>query len=598
MVTYFEPCDITLADILGTGAASSSNTSFINENYDASYYDDWDDGIYSIEFFFDGVQFENFGKFYNNGKVGSKMTIESFTNFEPGYAEFEIWDVHPTQYNLPFRIIYNQKVRIRSRDLSETYIVGRVSMIDPIHKSGREGSLTENRRIKIRIDDFKIEFSRDTFDETYPIGVTSYAIMKDVIENRTPFDGSEIDASKGFVLDGYIVQDRTPSDVLKEMLDLELDASLIFDPEFEKVYIDQRDSLTIKAMELDEQNKYEYVLSDGIKVNPMVGVLRNRVKMPFVSLYASGLVSVSNGSNQLIGVGTQFNSFIQTGAEIRIKGNTGVYTAQEIRSDTNVVISPSFKSDDGEPTVLNNVEYSASGFLDYVIVDDVGSVATMAEVLGENPSNHPNPGVFSLTIPPRRNPVTREQAYAFADAYVKKMTGQTYSTGTITTDNEKFPFKVREGSSIGINLPESRGLVFDAPVNGLRLQHTGAATRRNPDLPHHNMVMSVTDRRLFVHNGLERLFQQASDIAISDSQTVNLLKVFVDVVGISDCNGIDKDLGPHDLEGGSGAEEFFVDQGDVGFLEVQNNGPYYWPSAPMGGEDFFWLSATTISFWS
>lgn len=582
MTTFFNNCDITIRDLLGSQLASASTPGFINVNYDPTYYADWNRGGFTIEFHYDDT-FEDFSKFY----VNRSMVIETYTNFEPGYAEFEIWEAHPDFYNLPIYPQYNQVVKIKNRDGSRTIFVGRLAEITPVNFDQRTDG-TENRRLKIKVDDLKIDFKRFLVTEAYPDDTTTYSIIKDLIDNHTPFDGSDIDTTKGFKLDGYILQEDYPSKAIGELLDLEVTATLWVDPDTLKVYVSDNTEAVSNIMTLNEANQYDYVRRNDIYANPLDVTRRNLVKMWFTGSYAQGTCNVANGSSTVIGVGTKWSTQVKAGAEFRVVGDAGVYTVQEINSDTDITLSSAY---DG--TTESGADYTLSAYRDYIIVDDGQNTATMAEVLGESGSRA---GVFEVKAPERRNPMTREQARAVAEAYLARMSGNVFVKGGMITDSERFNFDYREGQSISVDLPLSKNLVFTGTINRLRLEHTGAMTRRDPEEPHMRIIFDFTDRRLLAHNAIEKLFQDIRDVQITDDEVVELVKTAYEIIGLADCVGIDKAFGPHDDEGGAGAEEITITEEFLEFNIVTDNGPYYISPVSGGQSPLIMLDANNISF--
>ena len=587
MTTWFESCALTLRDFIGVGVASASSDGFINDDYDSTYYSTWGRGAYTIRFHYDDT-FEDFSKLYSN----KSMAMEFFTNFEPGFAEFELWDSHPEHFNWPINPMYNQKVSILNRDGSFTFLTGRVGNMTPTRYNRRpDGSF--NRKVKFRIDDLKVDFKRAYVTEIYPSGTTTYQVIFDIIENWTPFDGSNIDTSKGFVLDGYVINAEPADAAIQELLDFEITASIYLDQETMEIFVNEKDDPQIKIMTLTDSNFDSYVRPNNLIIEPLDVIKRNRGKFAFTALYAQGTVNVSDGSVDVIGVGTQFLTNVKSGAVFSLSGETAQYTVSDVLSDTNLRLSGAYVNT-AEP-VITGASYSVSGYLDYVIVDDAESIGTLAVVLGEFGQDA---GVFPIKIPERKNPMTREQAISYVEGYVRKMSGLIYAKGKLIVENESFPFYIREGQSFGLDLPQTMNVVYTAITNSLRLEHTGAMTRRDANMPHHNMVLDITDRRLFMHSGIERLFQRAADISVTDSDSVQLIKSYIEFMAVHDCVGVDKDKGPHDLEGGSGAEEVEVVELDKGYRTVVNEGPYYFSPTEPGQSPLVFMDVDNVTYWS
>ncbi len=186
-------CSLSIQQLLAL-IDPTQDPNFLNRNYDADYWDDWDQGPYSIQFFYNGGWVE-FGKWY----VSRSMTIESIGGFEPGPAVFEIWDYHPDFFNLPFIPTGNMEVIIENRNNTDRFYRGRVQSVDFYHVNRRPDG-TENRRVRISCLDLKQDFKRAYFSEVYD-GSTTYAAIKDAIQNHTRFDASLIDETRGFQLD-------------------------------------------------------------------------------------------------------------------------------------------------------------------------------------------------------------------------------------------------------------------------------------------------------------------------------------------------------------------------------------------------------------
>lgn len=591
-------CDEDINNILGIINPITSEN-FLNPNYDASLFDDWDKGPYTINFYYDGTPYD-FGKFY----VPKTMVIRDVFGFESGDASFEIWDYGVESFNMPFYIPGQMEVHIGNQNGTEWFHVGRVQDVQPMHINRRPDG-TENRRLKISTMDLKIDFKRWLYSETYT-GVTTYGVIKDAIANHSPFDASEIDGALGLQLSSYRVNEKYASEVIQEMLDLEITTTFYLDPITRKVYLGELTDpafnfLTVEESASSANYVYNYFNIRDFFISRQTQILRNRVVFWFTGAYNEGTVAVTNGGRTMIGTGTSFLNNVRKSARIRIEGDDGEYSAQDVLSDTDILLASAV-----ERTTASGLSYSASGYRDRVIVDDSDSIATMAAVLDENFSLA---GVFEVKMPERPNALTREQARILAQAYVNRMTSNAILRGQAVTENTKVKTAgIKPGWSITFNLPTSRQLQATVVVQELLLEDKSSATLLRSDDPtrwwytnatdgridpHHKMTFSFTDRRLLQDQVIERTLQDIRDVQITDDEIIEAIASARELIAVSDCVGVVGNIGPNGSD--SDVEEIELED-EATSEEITPGGAYYTSPTSGGQTPAYCLDSTHYAF--
>lgn len=567
--------------------------SFLNPDYDPSFWDSWDKGPYTIHFYYDGSPVE-FGKWYFPGS----MVIESVDGFEPGTATFIIWDVHPDHFNLPFLPIGQMKVKIGNRNGTDWFFTGRVQDIEFLHFNRRtDGS--ENRRFKITCLDLKIDFKRWLITETYT-DATTYSIIKDIVKHHTPFDDSLIDPTKGYTLKGYKINWRYAADAIQELLDLEINSTIGLNPDTLQVTVDTLDSPTFNFLTVTEDNIYDYFLPHEFFIAPQSMTLRNRVVFWFTGAHAEGTVNVTNGNSHIIGVGTKWLSVLRKGGKITLDGDTTQYSIADILSDTDILVSPAI-----ERSTVSGITYSAYGYRDFIIVDDTENIATLAAILDES---FERAGVFEVKMPERTGALTRDQARALGQAYVNRMVSNLIVRGQAKSKNYKINTPgLQAGWSMTVNLPISRNISATIKIAKLIMEDkTGGNINRILNNmksywdglridPIHNLTFDFTDRRLLTEAVLERTLQDIREVQITDDSIVYAAKLLNENLYLSDCFGIVPSVGPNGID--TPEEELtLTDYFDA--TEVDPSVEYYAAPVGPGQTEAYTTSTTTISFCS
>lgn len=547
---------------------------FLNKLYDSTFYDDWDLGPYSIEFYYQGSAVE-FGKWYFPGT----MVIESINGFEPASASFEIWDVHPNHFNLPFLPIGQMVVMIWNRNKTECYYRGRVQDVQ-IVRINRRTDGTQNRRFKVSCLDLKIDFKRWLVTESYT-NTTTYAIMKDLVKNWTPFDESLIDATKGFVLTEYKIQLRYPAEVIQELLDLEVSSTISLDPETLKVTIDEVTAPTVNFLTVTEANFADYFLPNEFNVSPQSLILRNRVIFWFNGAYTTGTVACTNGGRTLIGTGTSWKSVVRSNdGKILLEGDATTYSIDLINSNTDILLTSTVNR-----TTATGLSYSAFGYRDCVVVDDSSSIATLAAILGES---FEKAGVFEVKMPERSGPMNREQARVFAQAYVNRMVSNIILRGKAKTKNYKVnTANIRGGWTITVDLEDITGTIV-LQKQTLTDKHGGAVDRISDPFkgwydgirydPIHDMDWDFTDRRLLQDAVMERTLQDIREVQIADDSILQAIRTARELILIGDCADVVYGVGPNGIDS---PEETLTIEETCTFQYVTPGGSFY--ASPVSG---------------
>lgn len=590
-------CNLSYQDLLNQFNFGTAE-GFENEDFNAAFYSDWDQGAYTIKLY-NGATVSDWSKYY----IGKGMVIEDFFTFEPGFAEFEVWDYHPTQFNLPFYPPQHMKIVINNKTDNQNYFVGRVNYVQPLHITGRGNTNTDQRRFKFHCYDLKIDFHRNLESEVYPTAVTTYSVMKDVITRFTPFDGSNIDETKGFSMAAYQFSFKTPAQVLQEMLDIEITSTLYLNPETLEIFVGEKHQGTFSFLSLEDSKTdpnfvYKYTKPGEFFIAKENQTLRNRVHFFYNRKYAEGTVNVNQGNDHIIGSGTTWLTRVKPeGANFQIENGTAVYSVNNINSDTDITLGQAYQE-----TTASGLNYSITGYRDYIVVDDGDNIATLAAVLGETGSKA---GVWEMIMPNFQNPLTQDQALQYATAYLNRLSGDVILRGQMVTCNARANINPQAGQTVNMNLTQRYNVNLYAVCQKIRFEHDkGGVVDRNDTNseyydgsgridPWHRIVLDFTDRRLYNEKAIERVLQQQSDVKVVSSDEVFAVKGARENILLSDCVGVVDNIGPY----GDDAEEITLSD-TVSQSEVNPGGAYYTAPVGVGQNEAYTLGTGVYSFTS
>lgn len=565
---------------------------FFNENYSEDRISGLDQGAYIVEIEAQGVWYD-FSPFLAN----ETMKTEDVYGFEIGEGYFELWDFLDV-FSWRFMPLKGMKIRIKNYNDANTEYIGRIKGLS-FKARNRRADGTERRRVGISMVDLKIDFLRFVFSETYPDGTTTYAVMKDAIENHTPFSATNIDAAKGFQLEGYKVNKRYAGDVIQEMLDLEVTSTIWVDQENLEVYVEEKHLGDAVVFEINRDN-YDQVLNiREFDVSPEERILRNRVHFWFNGFYNTGTVAVTNGGTTIIGTGTKFLTSIKKGGKVTLEGDTTEYTIVDVFNNTDFAVSPAVVR--GTDTGLT---YAASGFRDYIVLDDGENIGTMAAILNES---FQDAGVWEVVLPEKPNPLTREQARQVVRAYLNRLVSNLILKGFLKTENYKLnASNFRAGQVIYINLPVIRGIQVYAVMQKITRQHKKGILDRVSDGSKswydgvnvdaiQQLTIDFTDRRLYSEKVLEKVLQRQTEVQIIESEVVEAIKAAREYVYLDDCAGVVYGIGPNDGPAGDGAEEITLSD-TASYSEVNPSGSYYTAPVSGGQNEAYCLASGKIAF--
>lgn len=562
-------CNRSLSEYLESLNPLVNPASLVNDQYDSTYYDDWNRGPYTINFYLAGVA-TDFSKWYKPGT----MMIESVDGFEAGMCSFEIWDVHPDHFNLPFRFAANMEIKIGNQNGTDWFFRGRVQDVIPLHYNRRTDG-TESRKFKVVCLDMKVDFKRWLVRETFE-DMTTYAIIKQIVRDYTPFDESLIDETQGFKLTSYNVAERFPADVIQELLDLEVTTTITLDPDTLQVKLGNVQDpdfnfLTVTDTDINaESYVYNYFLPEDFALSSQNLILRNRVVFWFNGSYSTGTIAVSNGGRTVIGTGTKWKNLVRKGGKFDIEGDTALYTVEDVNSNTDIRLTQVVNR-----TTATGITYRAHSYRDRIIVDDVNSIATMAAILGES---FERAGVFEVKMPERSGPMTRQQARSLAQAYVNRMIQNLIMRGQARSKNYKINVPgLQAGWTITFELELTRNFNAVVKVQKLTmLDKNGGNVDRTLDPlkgwydgsridPIHELIFEFTDRRLLRDAVIERLLQDVREVQMNDDEIVELVGSARELMLVADCVHLAPKHGPNAEDPNStGPEECEVsDEADV-----------------------------------
>lgn len=591
-------CDESIAALLALLNPTSA-PNFYNQSYDPSRFADRPKGPYTFEIYYNGGPtpgWYDFSYFYKP----KSARIRDVFGFEPGGISIQLWDADVDFFNLPFFPISQMKYRVRNYNSTDTFQIGRIQT-NPTQSITRRADGTETRIITINGLDLKGDFKRYGISERY-VNATTYSVMKDVIQNHTPFDASEIDGTKGYKLTEYRIVEKTPAEVIQELLNLEINATFFLDPDTLKVYIREKSDPLFNVLKITDgggnnslSNVYDYFDIRDFFVNLLPQVLRNRVKFWFQGLYKDGTVACTAGGNHAIGTGTKFKTFIKPGGKFKIEGQTAEYTVNDVINDTDFTFSPNYAG-----STSSGLSYSVYGFQDYVIVDDSASIATMAEILGDEGLGEQS-GVFEVKMPQTQNYFTKAQARIKAQAYVNRMSQSLILEGSASTYNFKLHTAgLRAGCSMDVDLQVTRGINGTVIFQEIIWEEIGGLLDRtdtNPDKayiydgiridPVHKITFNFLDRRLLQENVTESIMQDIRDVRIVDDSIIELVKILQEKILIGDCVGIV----PHKTVN----ETVEITDG-ANTYTVNPAGSYYTSPVGLGQTPAYTLSTTTYGF--
>jgi len=410
----------------------------------------------------------------------------------------------------------------------------------------------------------------------------------------------------GLVLSSYRVNQKYASEVVQEMLDLEITTTFYLDPVTKKVYLGELTDpafnfLTVEESVSSPNYVYNYFNIRDFFISPQTQILRNRVVFWFTGAYNEGTLAVTNGVKTVIGTGTKFLSNVKNGGKLTVEGDTGEYNVNDVLLDTDILLSEGINR-----TTASGLSYSISGYRDRIIVDSSDSIATMAAVLNES---FANAGVFEVKMPERPNPLTRDQARILAQAYVNRMTSNLILRGQAVTENTKVKTEgLKPGWTITFNLPTSRQIQATVVVQELILEDKSSAHMiRNDDPtrvwytnavdgridPHHKITFGFTDRRLLQDQVIEKTLQDIRDVQITDDEIVEAVASARELIALSDCVGVVTNIGPN---GADSDEEEIELEDEAEANSITPGGAYYTSPTSMGQNPAYCLDSDYYAF--
>lgn len=147
----------------------------------------------------------------------------------------------------------------------------------------------------------------------------------------------------------------------------------------------------------------------SLTVEPDTSHLANQIQLSYRGKYTGGTVSVSNGLNQVTGVGTQWLSKITPGSRFRLDPASSIaYTIQQVISDTSIYLSSAYNE-----ATLTGQAYVIEDIPRVTQATDAASVNTMAKITGDN-------GIFSARVKGPGAFMTFEEAQSYLKGLLKQ----------------------------------------------------------------------------------------------------------------------------------------------------------------------------------
>lgn len=480
----------------------------------------------------------DFSCFYNP----PSMEIEENRGFERGFAQFKITDYSPTAFNLPFIPLVDQKIEIWNRNQTDLFFEGRIADVEP-NLIVRRCDGTEVMYFEIKCSDMKIDLERILVSERYENVHTGF-IVKDVITRFTFFDASAIDPLSGQLIKDIRFNHDYVSQVIERILDLEPTWTFWIETGTRRIRIGETGLSYNTIANATETNVYDLFDAQDLVISTDSSIVRNRIYFWYNQRYASGLVSVTLGSNVVFGTDTEFTRYVQEGAEIRINNSVSTYTVERIFSDVELRISSPYQDID---VISTNVPFEITGSKSAIIVEDSASIALMAAI---NNETGPLAGLYEYKVPDESVAYTREQALQIAKAHLLRYI-EPLIKGKAKTNNTKLPTRgLHAGQVINFNLPVSRKVSADVVIQQIRKRDTGALLCRVDTEPGEDRIdpymiydIDFQDRVFDTRNQIKRIMADVREIQFGDTTLIENVKIITENVFIQDCVDIIEPIG-------------------------------------------------------
>lgn len=463
------------------------------------------------------------------------MEIEDNRGFERGYAKFDITDYLPVGTNLPFVPVANQKIMIWNRNKTDLFFSGRITSVEG-KLITRKCDGTEATVYSIVASDTTVVLERILVVESYQNVTTSF-IVADVLRRFMPIyiDVSGIDTTQGQVLSDFKVQDQYVSQVIQRILDIEPTWTFWIDKSTNIAYLGEVGETYNTIGNIVESNVYDVFDAPSFKLTQDTSIIRNRVKFFYNSVYKSGTVSVTTGSNIVLGQGTFFTRFISEGSDIRVNGSDATYRIDRVVSDIEIRISNAYQE-----VIETEVPFEITGNNAVIIIEDSASVAREAAI---NNEDNQYAGITDYLVPNDNAYYTRDEAYQIAKSHLLRFT-QPLMRGSATTNNTKFPVRtLRAGQVINFDLPISRKISADVVIQKIVWKDTGAILCRSETDPLDDRIdpyliinLDFQDRVFDQRNQVKRIMSDVrKSRGTNDGTTIEDAKIFSENIFIDDC---------------------------------------------------------------
>lgn len=518
--------------ILATYYGGQAYSDLENEDYEEP---DGNQGAFTVECIYDGA-IKDFSKHVLPG--GTRITKRR--PGQNGFAEFWISDFHPTQFNLPIRLVRHLEWRIWNRNKTQLYFRGPLHNIAPRHMSQRpNGTLRTDYRLTVR--DLTSELDRRRMIEVYENRRLGYMIVDAFTKYAPYFDVSNIDVNAGREVKRLAFGYKTLTQFLSTLFGIDPSFTLWIDEEtFPKptVYLEEKQGAQPIAL-IDESNIWDLIDFKGVDLAPDDRLLANVIWLHYQETYNTGNVDVYNAGTIVYGNSTSWYNNVEKGAEIIFDdGGDEVYTVTKNNSSRDgtteeLWITPAYTGSND-----TNVSYHTRGTSRTIRLEDDNSVNLLRSL-------RDNDGLYEVSIEENGLLLTRDEAWEFANSLL--VFANPLLSGGFSTDNTKFNYKhLQCGQTIRFNCPDSIDTQGIAVFNEIVIDDQGRGgyfIDGDYHDPNVRLKIDLTDRELFEIDRWRAILASRASISVNDDTDVKFYRRFTDHLFMKICGGLTLSLG-------------------------------------------------------
>jgi len=363
----------------------------------------------SIEIKHDGTWYE-FGWWY----ISASLSINSRYG-EAGVCEFAFTTGSKNQQEVPFVPPANMLVRIQNRDKTKLYFTGYTRHASPNFISRNDVTFEEKQEVVISCTDLYHELEKKKNIKDRYLDKTTFFVLKDVIRRHTNLDHTQIDATKGRIVDDFRIEIESPAEVLQRVLDIEQTYTFKIRMSDSALLIDEKGASTFQIpQEITSENLYDFFSTD-FKIEHDYDYIKNVIEIWFTERYSVGTANAGFGSPFVVGfTGDEDWHLLDTrDAKFRFLNDAKYYSIKENPSVAGPpkVIELVLQSNFDEPSETNE-PYEIVGQRRPVVVRSSSSIEYQKRVSGGS-------GEITDVIPiDNSNPLTFAQGLFIAHTYL------------------------------------------------------------------------------------------------------------------------------------------------------------------------------------